>query len=131
MVTQRYNRTPENSRGILTLSPLRKVTPDTGINKFTPRSVFDTLESGGGQRPCFEKKRWYTRDIEGRTGHKQRIVEYQRESGKDLMGEVFRRITKEQCLEFGVSGCTTTGMIRANIEEKRSGSSGDGYGACG
>jgi hypothetical protein len=35
---------------------------------------------------------------------RKRIVEYQRENGKDLMGEVFRQITKEQCLGFGVGG---------------------------
>jgi hypothetical protein len=35
---------------------------------------------------------------------RKRIVDYQQENGKDLMGEVFRQITKEQCLAFGVSG---------------------------
>ncbi|MDR1948030.1 MAG: hypothetical protein LBQ38_01420 [Spirochaetaceae bacterium] len=35
---------------------------------------------------------------------RKRIADYRRESGKDLMGQVFRQLTKEQCLEFGVGG---------------------------
>ena len=35
---------------------------------------------------------------------RQRIVEYERETGVNLMERLFRTLTKEQCLEFAVSG---------------------------
>jgi hypothetical protein len=35
---------------------------------------------------------------------RQRMVEYERETGVNLLDQVFKKLTREQCLEFGVRG---------------------------